>query len=47
VKIWQASLPFSMAGADLVRRFAFLFHNNYNLKNGKNQDIFKKNGGEK
>lgn len=35
-----------MAGADLMRRFAFLFHNNYNLKNGKNQDIFKKIGGK-
>ena len=29
-----------------MRRFAFLFHNNYNLKNGKNQDIFKKIGGK-
>ena len=27
-----------------MRRFDFLFHNNYNLKNGKNQDIFKKMG---
>ena len=36
-----------MAGADWMRRFAFLFHNNYNLKNGKNQDIFKKIGGGK
>ena len=35
-----------MAGADWMRRFAFLFHNNYNLKNGKNQDIFKKIGGK-
>ena len=29
-----------------MRKFAFLFHNNYNLKNGKNQDIFKKIGGK-
>lgn len=35
-----------MAGADWMRRFAFLFHNNYNLKNEKNQDIFKKNWGK-
>lgn len=28
-------------------RFAFLFHNNYNLKNGKNQEIFEKFLGEK
>lgn len=35
-----------MAGADWVRRFAFLFHNNYNLRNEKNQDIFLKNGGK-
>ena len=35
-----------MAGADWMRRFAFLFHNNYNLKNEKNQDIFKKFGGK-
>lgn len=34
-----------MAG-DWMRRFAFLFHNNYNLRNGKNQDIFKKLGGK-
>jgi hypothetical protein len=47
VKIWQASLPFSMAGADWMRRFAFLFHNNYNLKNRKKQDIFLKKLGEK
>lgn len=35
-----------LTGADWVRRFAFLFHNNYNLRNEKNQDIFLKNGGE-
>lgn len=35
-----------MAGEDWVRRFAFLFHNNYNLRNEKNQDIFLKNGGK-
>jgi len=35
-----------MAGADWMRRFAFLFHNNYNLKNVKNQDIFKNFGGK-
>ena len=29
-----------------MRRFAFLFHNNYNLRNEKNQDIFLKNGGK-
>lgn len=43
---WQAC-HFSMAGADWMRRFAFLFHNNYNLKNGKKQDIFEKNWGKK
>ena len=32
----------NLTGADWVRRFAFLFHNNYNLKNEKNQDIFEK-----
>ena len=31
-----------MTGADWKRRFAFLFYNNYNLKNEKNQDIFEK-----
>lgn len=35
-----------MAGADWMGKFAFLFQNNYNLKNGKNQDIFEKNGGK-
>ena len=29
-----------------MRRFAFLFHNNYNLRNGKKQDIFEKIGGK-
>ena len=31
-----------LTGADWKRRFAFLFHNNYNLRNGKKQDIFEK-----
>lgn len=31
-----------MTGADWMRRFDFLFYNNYNLKNEKNQDIFEK-----
>ena len=35
-----------MAGADWMGKFAFLFQNNYNLKNGKNQDILEKNGGK-
>jgi hypothetical protein len=36
-----------LTGADWMRRFDFLFHNNYNLKNGKNQDIFLKKWGKK
>jgi hypothetical protein len=35
-----------MAGADWKRRFAFLFHKNYNLKNEKIKIFLKKIGGK-